>query len=81
MLMAHPAVLADLLEQYETLRSRAENAPGGQARRQLDDVVYTLCVSTGTRSIEQAVPAAERHISASGPLGRRKDHRRSPTAV
>lgn len=68
MLMAHPAVLDGLLSQYEHLRSEMERAPSAEARRRLDDVVYTLCVSTGTRSIDQALPAAERHISASGPL-------------
>lgn len=66
MLMAHPAVLDGLVSRYERLRTDMERAPSPETRRRLDDVVYTLCVSTGTRSVDQALPAAERHISASG---------------
>lgn len=60
MLMAHPAVLKDLVEQYETLCTlHAENG-GATARRRMDDVAYTLCVSTGTRTVEDALDAARR---------------------
>ncbi|GGO99036.1 DUF5133 domain-containing protein [Wenjunlia tyrosinilytica] len=58
MLLAHPAVLKDLVEQYETLCTlHAENG-GATARRRMDDVAYTLCVSTGTRTVEDALDAA-----------------------
>ncbi|MEU5363880.1 DUF5133 domain-containing protein [Streptomyces sp. NPDC005925] len=62
MLMAHPAVLRDLIGQYEALRTlHAENG-GEQARRRMDDVAYTLCVSTGTRDIDAALIAARHRL-------------------
>ncbi|MFF2510104.1 DUF5133 domain-containing protein [Streptomyces sp. NPDC058086] len=58
MLMAHPAVLRNLVEQYVTLRTlHAENG-GTEVRRRMDDVAYTLCVSTGTRDVDAALIAA-----------------------
>ncbi|WP_225847191.1 DUF5133 domain-containing protein [Streptomyces sp. HPF1205] len=68
MLMAHPTVLRNLVERYEALRARDENGePGGaaaaaQLAQQLQDTVYTLCVSTGTREIGAALAAAREHI-------------------
>lgn len=76
MLMAHPTVLRNLMERYETLRAQAEtlSADGtdttqtaaepqlAQLRQQLQDTVYTLCVSTGTREIGPALAAARRHV-------------------
>ncbi|MFG2718922.1 DUF5133 domain-containing protein [Streptomyces sp. NPDC048416] len=62
MLMAHPAVLRDLLDEYEALLA-LNAADGGEATRQrLDDVSYTLCVSTGTRDIDSAVIAARHRL-------------------
>ncbi|MBO8186255.1 DUF5133 domain-containing protein [Streptomyces sp. 891-h] len=55
--MAHPDTLRELLNRYEALRDR----PGG--RQELEDVSYTLCVSTGTRDIRDAVRAARAHIA------------------
>ncbi|MFI7319159.1 DUF5133 domain-containing protein [Streptomyces venezuelae] len=61
MLQAHPSVLADLVERYESLHAKAESAAVDPAlRQQLDDVTYTLCVITGTRSLEQALASARR---------------------
>ncbi|MEU5686133.1 DUF5133 domain-containing protein [Streptomyces venezuelae] len=61
MLQAHPSVLADLVERYESLHAKTDSAAVDPAlRRQLDDVTYTLCVITGTRSLEQALAAARR---------------------
>ncbi|MFJ4872856.1 DUF5133 domain-containing protein [Streptomyces sp. NPDC088757] len=63
MLMAHPLVLENLVEQYETLRTLyAENGSAG-VRRQLEDVTYTLCVSTGTRDIDAALIASRRQLA------------------
>jgi hypothetical protein len=67
MLMAHPAVLADLLTQYETLQARNAEDGSPEARRRLDDVTYTLCVATGTREIEAALTAARRRLTDSRP--------------
>ncbi|MCX5384124.1 DUF5133 domain-containing protein [Streptomyces sp. NBC_00083] len=62
MLMAHPAVLRDLLDEYEALV--VLNAADGDesTRQRLDDVTYTLCVSTGTRDIDAAVIAARHRL-------------------
>ncbi|MET7350589.1 DUF5133 domain-containing protein [Streptomyces mirabilis] len=62
MLMAHPAVLRNLVEQYVTLRTlHAENG-GTEVRRRLDDVAYTLCVSTGTKDVDTALIAARHRL-------------------
>ncbi|MEU5578894.1 DUF5133 domain-containing protein [Streptomyces huasconensis] len=62
MLMAHPAVLKDLVEQYEALRAlHAENGTA-EARQRMNDVAYTLCVSTGTRDIDAALIAARHRL-------------------
>ncbi|MGW7047332.1 DUF5133 domain-containing protein [Streptomyces avermitilis] len=69
MLMAHPAVLRNLVEQYETLRAlHAENG-STEVRQRLDDVAYTLCVSTGTKDVDAALAAARRRL----PLARTKE--------
>ncbi|WP_306333696.1 DUF5133 domain-containing protein [Streptomyces sp. KL118A] len=61
MLQAHPTVLSDLVERYESLHAKTDRAAMDPAlRQQLDDVTYTLCVITGTRSLEQALAAARR---------------------
>ncbi|WP_200426342.1 DUF5133 domain-containing protein [Streptomyces sp. NE5-10] len=62
MLMAHPVVLRELVEQYETLQAlQAENG-SAEARRRMDDLAYTLCVSTGTRDVDAALIAARRRL-------------------
>ncbi|MFJ8142768.1 DUF5133 domain-containing protein [Streptomyces sp. NPDC096013] len=67
MLMAHPAVLKNLIEQYETLHAlHAENGSPA-TRRRMDDVAYTLCVSTGTRDIDTALVAARHHLPGARP--------------
>ncbi|MFF3270921.1 DUF5133 domain-containing protein [Streptomyces chrestomyceticus] len=62
MLLAHPAVLRDLVEQYETLRvlNAADGSP--EVRQRMDDVAYTLCVSTGTRDVDTALIAARHRL-------------------
>ncbi|MEU2546840.1 DUF5133 domain-containing protein [Streptomyces roseolus] len=65
MLMPHPAVLNDLIEQYETLLLRAGDG-SAEAQRRLEDVAYTLCVSTGTRDAETALATARRQLSGPG---------------
>lgn len=63
MLMAHPAVLTNLIEQYETLRILHAQDTGPEVRRRMDDVTYTLCVATGTRDIAAALAAARRQLT------------------
>ncbi|MGC0334219.1 hypothetical protein RKD23_007209 [Streptomyces sp. SAI-170] len=67
MLMAHPAVLKNLIEQYETLRIlHAEDGSTG-VRQRMDDVAYTLCVATGTRDIDAALIAARHQLPGARP--------------
>ncbi|MEU9591489.1 DUF5133 domain-containing protein [Streptomyces sp. NPDC048219] len=67
MLMAHPAVLTDLLKQYASLQAlHAENGTP-EARQRLEDVSYTLCVATGTRDIESALVAARHQLPGARP--------------
>ncbi|MER6239166.1 MULTISPECIES: DUF5133 domain-containing protein [Streptomyces] len=67
MLLAHPAVLRNLIEQYETLRIlQAENGDE-EVRRRLDDIVYTLCVSTGTSDVDAALIAARHRLPGARP--------------
>lgn len=61
--MAHPTVLADLLQQYEALRARHAQEGGAQLLQRLNDVSYTLCVATGTRDVDDALTAARRRLS------------------
>ncbi|MFJ4479828.1 DUF5133 domain-containing protein [Streptomyces xanthochromogenes] len=64
MLMAHPAVLRNLLDQYETLCAlQAENGGTSEVHGRLDDLAYTLCVSTGTRDIGSALAAAHHQLT------------------
>jgi len=64
MLMAHPAVLEELLRRYEELR--AQHGDGGDgASRRLEDVIYTLCVTTGTREIAAALVVAREQLQRS----------------
>ena len=58
MLMAHPAVLTDLIEQYETLRTLHAEEGDEAVRRRMADITYTLCVATGTSDIDTALVAA-----------------------
>ncbi|MER5772217.1 DUF5133 domain-containing protein [Streptomyces sp. NPDC001985] len=64
MLKAHPAVLRNLLDTYETLRAEAAGPVVALGvRRQLLDTAYTLCVTTGTRDIDEALTAARRELA------------------
>ncbi|MFF2364563.1 DUF5133 domain-containing protein [Streptomyces sp. NPDC058122] len=67
MLMAHPAVLTRLIEQYEALRTLQAEKSSPEGRRRMDDVTYTLCVSTGTRDIDTALVAARHQLPGARP--------------
>ena len=66
MLMAHPAVLADLLDRYETVRARPVEEDTPDTRQQREDVCYTLCVTTGTRDVDTALATARGQLHAAG---------------
>ncbi|TDU80350.1 DUF5133 domain-containing protein [Streptomyces sp. KS 21] len=62
MLMAHPAVLARLVEEYEVVSQHQAGGRREPLRQRLEDVVYTLCVSTGTRDIDAALASARKRM-------------------
>ncbi|MFQ3555428.1 DUF5133 domain-containing protein [Streptomyces gramineus] len=62
MLMPHPATLRRLLTEYETLLAADTRADGTTPGARLEDLVYTLCVSTGTREIAHALRAAHDYL-------------------
>ncbi|MEU9181654.1 DUF5133 domain-containing protein [Streptomyces sp. NPDC048550] len=64
MLMAHPAVLARLVEEYEMVSQPQVGGRRELLRQRLEDVVYTLCVSTGTRDIDAALASARERMGA-----------------
>ncbi|MFG2715453.1 DUF5133 domain-containing protein [Streptomyces goshikiensis] len=61
-MMTHPAVLARLVEEYEMESELRASGPHGPVRQQVEDVVYTLCVSTGTRDIDAALTVARERL-------------------
>ncbi|MEV5240332.1 DUF5133 domain-containing protein [Streptomyces cinnamoneus] len=68
MLLAHPAVLDDLVRRYTALeRTLASGKAGPTTRQRMADVAYTLCVSTGTRDIDAALVVARHRLPGSGP--------------
>ncbi|MGW0500807.1 DUF5133 domain-containing protein [Streptomyces sp. NPDC003007] len=62
MLMANPAVLRNLVEQYEALAALHAQDGGPQTGQRMEDVAYTLCVSTGTRDVGSALAAAREQL-------------------
>ncbi|MCX5414809.1 DUF5133 domain-containing protein [Streptomyces sp. NBC_00059] len=73
MLMANPATLRNLVKRYESLRSAHARLGTSESSRRLEDVSYTLCVTTGTRTVPDALTAAAARLSAvssAGPLGK-----------
>ncbi|CAL9360849.1 hypothetical protein SUDANB176_00672 [Streptomyces sp. enrichment culture] len=67
MLKPHPTVLRRLVEEYEALLP-AGTVPGPDADDpRLSDLAYTLCVSTGTRDVEDALRTAHRWLAAAAP--------------
>ncbi|GAA2984960.1 MULTISPECIES: DUF5133 domain-containing protein [Streptomyces] len=69
MLMAHPATLRKLVKRYEALRSAHARLGTSESSRHLEDVSYTLCVTTGTRTVPDALLAAETQLRAVLPAG------------
>nr|WP_223844520.1 MULTISPECIES: DUF5133 domain-containing protein [Streptomyces] len=65
--MAHPAVLTKLVEEYTALSKLDARNGGPQVRQRLEDVAYTLCVSTGTRDIDAALVAARHRLPGARP--------------
>ncbi|MDX3098059.1 DUF5133 domain-containing protein [Streptomyces sp. ME01-24h] len=65
MLLAHPAVLDDLVDRYETLKLLDPADP--EVGRRMADVSYTLCVATGTKDVDAALIAARLRLPGARP--------------
>ncbi|MFF6783581.1 DUF5133 domain-containing protein [Streptomyces sp. NPDC012510] len=64
MLMPHPATLRRLVDEYESLMAHQGERNDPQTARRAQDLAYTLCVSTGTRDVRQALDAARTQLAA-----------------
>ncbi|UXY33586.1 DUF5133 domain-containing protein [Streptomyces albidocamelliae] len=67
MLMAHPVVLKNLIAQYEALCVLHAEEGSETVRQRMDDVAYTLCVSTGTGDLDTALAAARQQLPGARP--------------
>ncbi|PSM42707.1 DUF5133 domain-containing protein [Streptomyces dioscori] len=64
MLMPHPATLRKLVGEYEALVAHQAGSGAVKAGQRVQDLAYTLCVSTGTRDVDLALKKARSHIAA-----------------
>lgn len=62
--MANPVILRGLVDRYHELLTQDSAQGSPEARCQLEDVTYTLCVSTGTRTADEALAVAEEQLTA-----------------
>ncbi|WP_327121713.1 DUF5133 domain-containing protein [Streptomyces sp. NBC_01341] len=69
MLMANPATLRNLVKRYETARSAHARLGTSESGRTLEDVSYTLCVTTGTRTVPDALAVAAAQLRPLTPAG------------
>ncbi|MDI5964872.1 DUF5133 domain-containing protein [Streptomyces sp. SL13] len=67
MLMAHPLVLSNLMTEYRTLLALHGEQSTPEVRQRMDDLAYTLCVSTGTRDVETAMIIARHRLPGARP--------------
>ncbi|MCZ4119982.1 DUF5133 domain-containing protein [Streptomyces sp. H39-S7] len=68
MLMAHPLVMRELVEQYEALAALAHHqAVGPRIQQQLQDAAFTLCVSTDSQDVDAALTAAREQLDCDFP--------------
>jgi hypothetical protein len=51
--------LRAVLARFAEARFRHDLQPTGRSSRELEDTSYTLCVMTGTRSVAEALTAAD----------------------
>ncbi|MFD8116740.1 DUF5133 domain-containing protein [Streptomyces microflavus] len=59
MLLPRPDTVRALLARYYELQLQHSQEPPYELQRSLEDVTYTLCVTTGTRTVQDALLAAE----------------------
>ncbi|MEU8951045.1 DUF5133 domain-containing protein [Streptomyces sp. NPDC048489] len=63
--MPLPAALRVMVEEYEGLAAHSAPSPASAPDARLRDLEYTLCVSTGTRDITDALETARSYLMAS----------------
>ncbi|MFF9111954.1 MULTISPECIES: DUF5133 domain-containing protein [unclassified Streptomyces] len=59
MLLPAEKELRAVLARFAEARFRHDLQPTGRSSRELEDTVYTLCVMTGTRTVDEALVAAD----------------------
>ncbi|MFF7853316.1 DUF5133 domain-containing protein [Streptomyces sp. NPDC007904] len=59
MLLPAEKELRTVLARFAEARFRHDLQPTGRSSRELEDTSYTLCVMTGTQSVDQALVAAD----------------------
>ncbi|MFD9007083.1 DUF5133 domain-containing protein [Streptomyces sp. NPDC059582] len=59
MLLPAEKELRAVLGRFAEARFRHDVQPTGRSSRELEDTSYTLCVMTGTRSVDQALDAVD----------------------
>ncbi|MET7746524.1 DUF5133 domain-containing protein [Streptomyces sp. NPDC005385] len=63
MLMPLPATLRRLVKEYETLLAEETLTDAADPSPRLRDLGYTLCVSTGTREVADALDTARSYLA------------------
>ncbi|WP_030607653.1 DUF5133 domain-containing protein [Streptomyces sclerotialus] len=63
MLLPSPETLRNLIARYEEAQLLHSEQGTYETAQRLEDVTYTLCVSTGTRTPEAALAVAHDHLS------------------
>lgn len=62
-MMAHPDALRELIARYHDLAHCTRHRDDDRHLQAVDDLTYTLCISTGTRTLSDALNAAHAHIA------------------
>ena len=62
MLTPHPTTLRRLVEEYDTLLATEALTDDASAATRLQDLTYTLCVTTGTQEVAHALRAAHDYL-------------------
>ncbi|MGV9345678.1 DUF5133 domain-containing protein [Streptomyces spiralis] len=64
LLVPDPKVVRGLLTRYASLRIALAEGGRPATERELEDVRYTLCVTMGTRNLQEAIEAADALLAA-----------------
>lgn len=64
LLVPDPKVVRKLLTRYASLQIELARSGRRDEARELDDVSYTLCVTMGTRNVQEAIVVADTLLAA-----------------